>query len=163
MFSGVCKPFRWRRGKSIFPAKSKHLRNSWTSPSKTQNERFRQTALLPVRLIKGVESAFRRREWKAVSSRSCVLVFQSEWEETLYWEISASKTKTELPNRTVFNVCVHLRELSWCVFAGVCKHFLWRSGKSIFPAKSKHLRNSLNLHRKHKTNVSFKLLCWVFA
>ena len=79
---------------------------------------------------------------KRVSSRSCVWIFQSEWKWTLCGEISASKTKTEQPNRTDFNVSVELTKLNWCVFAGVCKPFLWRSGKRIFQAKSKHYRNS---------------------
>ena len=79
---------------------------------------------------------------KRVSSRSCVCIYQSEWELTLYWKISASKSKTEPPNRTAFNVCVQLKELNWCVFAGVCKPFPWRSGKLIFPAKYKHFRDS---------------------
>ena len=79
---------------------------------------------------------------KRGSSRSCVLIFQSEWEQTLYWEISASKTKTEKPNRTALNVFVQLTELNWCVFAGVCKLFLWTSWKRIFHPKSNHFRNS---------------------
>ena len=69
---------------------------------------------------------------KCVSSRSWVWMFQSEWEKTLYWEISTSKTKTEQPNRTDFNVCVQVTELNWCSFAGVPKPFLWRSAKRIF-------------------------------
>ena len=79
---------------------------------------------------------------KRVSSRSCVWILQSEWEWTLYWEISASKTKTELPNKAVFNVCIQLTELNWCVFAGVSKPFLWRRAKRIFPGKSQHFPNS---------------------
>ena len=79
---------------------------------------------------------------KHVSSRSCVFLYPGEWEQTRYWEISASKTTTELPNRTVFNVSIQLTELNWCVFAGVSKPLLWRSGKRIFPAKSRHSRNS---------------------
>ena len=79
---------------------------------------------------------------KHVASRSCVLICQSEWEWTRFGEISASKTKTEQPNRTVFNVCIQLIELNWCVFAGVSKPFLWRSRKRNFPAKCRHLRNT---------------------
>ena len=98
---------------------------------------------------------------KRVSSRSCVLIFQSEWEQTLYWEISASKTKTEQPNRTPFNVCVQLTELNWCVFAGVCKPFFWRSRKRIFPAKSKHFRNSIKSPSKTQNEriLQTALLC----
>ena len=79
---------------------------------------------------------------KRVSSRSYIWIFQSKWEWTLCWEICASKTKTEQPNRTAFNVCVQLTELNWRVFAGVGKPYLWRSGKRIFSVKSKHFRNS---------------------
>ena len=49
---------------------------------------------------------------KLVASRSCVLICQSELEKTRFGEISASKTKTEQPNRAVFNVCVQLTELN---------------------------------------------------
>ena len=76
------------------------------------------------------------------SSRSWVSLYTGDLEQTRYWEISASITKTELPNRTVFNVCIQLTELNLCVFAGVSKPFLWRSGKRIIPAKSSHSRNS---------------------
>ena len=76
------------------------------------------------------------------SSRSCVSLYAGECVQTRYWEISASKNKTELPNRTVFNVCIQLTDLNWCVFAGVSKPFLWRSAKRIFPGKSKHFPNS---------------------
>ena len=138
----VCKRFLWRIKKRTFPAKFPHIINSSKTDSKTQKKRILQTALLYVRSSKWAESIFRFRSWKHVSSKSCVLIFLSKWEYMLYWEISASKTKLELPNRTVFNVFVQLRELSWCVFAGVCKTFLWKRAKSICPAKSKHLRNS---------------------
>ena len=76
------------------------------------------------------------------SSRSWVSLYPGELEQMRYWEISATNTKTELPNRTVFNVCIQLTKLNWCVFAAVSKPFLWRSGKRIFPAKSRHSRNS---------------------
>ena len=66
---------------------------------------------------------------KHVSSRSCVLIFRSE-------------TKTDLPNRTGFNVCIELTKLNLCGLALVCKPFLWRSRKRILSAKSKHLSNS---------------------
>ena len=49
---------------------------------------------------------------KPIASRSCVLICQSEWEKGRFGEISPSKTKTEQPNRTVFNVCVQLTELN---------------------------------------------------
>ena len=77
------------------------------------------------------------------SSRSWVSLYTGELEQTRYWEISASKTKTELPKRTVFNLCIQLMGLNWCVFAGVSKPFLWRTGKRISPAKSSNSRNSL--------------------
>ena len=76
------------------------------------------------------------------SSRSWVSLYAGELEQTRYWEISASKTKTELPNTTVFNVCIQLTKLNWSVFAGVSKPLRWKSGKRIFPAKSSHSRNS---------------------
>ena len=98
---------------------------------------------------------------KRISSRSCVWIYQSEWELTLYWEISASRTKTHLPNRTVFNVCIQRTELNWCVFAGVCKPFSWRSGKRIFSAKSKHFRNSCKAPSKTQNGpiLQSALLC----
>ena len=46
------------------------------------------------------------------SSRSCVLLYLGEWVQTRYREISASKTKAELPNRTVFHVYIQLTELN---------------------------------------------------
>ena len=46
------------------------------------------------------------------SSRSCDSLYPGEWEQTQYSKISACKTKTELPNRTVFNVCIQLTELN---------------------------------------------------
>ena len=49
---------------------------------------------------------------KHIASRSCVLLSQSEWEYKRFGEMSASKTKTERPNRTGFNVCVQLTELN---------------------------------------------------
>ena len=76
------------------------------------------------------------------SSRNWVSLYPGELEQTRYLEISASKTKTELCNRTVFNVSIQLKELKWCVFAGVSKPFLWRSAKRIFPGKSKHFPTS---------------------
>ena len=100
---------------------------------------------------------------KHVSSRSCVLTYCSDWEQTLYWEISASKTKTELPNVTVFIACIQLTVLNWCVFAGVSKLFLWRSGKRFFPAKSWHSRNRCKSPSRTQNNVFWKLHCWVFA
>ena len=87
----------------------------------------------------------RPSEWESEkhgSFRSWVSLYPGELKQTRYWEISASKTTTELPNRTVFNVCIQLMELNWCVFAGVSKPFPGRSGKRIFPVKSSHLRNS---------------------
>ena len=141
VFAGVCKQFLWRTGKRIFSAKSKHFWNSCKSPSKTENKRILQSALLCVRFPKGFESVLRFREWEARSFQELRLDIP-EWEYTLYWELSASKTKTEQPHRTAFNVCFPLTQLNWCVFAGVCKLFLWRSGKGFFPAKSKHFRNS---------------------
>ena len=49
---------------------------------------------------------------KHVASRSCALICQSEWEKTRFGEISASKTKTEQPNRTALNVSVQPTELN---------------------------------------------------
>ena len=46
------------------------------------------------------------------SSRSCVLLYPGEWVQMQYGETSASNTKTELPNRTVFDVCIQLTELN---------------------------------------------------
>ena len=97
------------------------------------------------------------------SSRSCVSLYPGELEQTQYWEISASKTKTELPNRTAFNVCVQLTELNWCVFARVFKPFLRRSGKRIFHPNPSISEVAGNLRLKLNTNVSFRLLCCVFA
>ena len=98
---------------------------------------------------------------KHVSSRSCVCIFQSEWEQMLYWEISASKTKTNLPNRKVFNVSIRLTELNWCVCAAVCKPFLWKSRNHIFPATSKHWRNSYKCPSETQNDHVFQtaLLC----
>ena len=98
---------------------------------------------------------------KHVSSRSCISLYQGEWEQTRYWEITASKTKTELPNRTVFNVCIQLTEVNWCVFAAVCKPFLWRSINLIFQANSKHLRNSCKCPSETRNDHVFQtaLLC----
>ena len=98
---------------------------------------------------------------KPVSSRSCVSLYPGEWEQRLYWEISASETKTELPNSTVFNVCIQLTELNWCAFPGVCKPFLWSSLKRIFPAKSKNFRNSCKSPSKTQNEriLQTALLC----
>ena len=49
---------------------------------------------------------------KHVPSRSCISLYPGELEETPYLKISASKTKTEIPNRTVFNVCIQNTELN---------------------------------------------------
>ena len=99
---------------------------------------------------------------KRVSSRSCVCIVKSEWKFTLYWEISASKTQTEQHNRTALNVCVQLTELNWCVFAGVCKPFLRKSGKRIFQPNPSISGIAGYLRLKLKTNVSVRLLCCVF-
>ena len=93
---------------------------------------------------------------KLVASLSCVLICQSEWENTRFGEISASKTKTEQPNWTVFNVCVQGTELNWCVFAGVSKPFLWRSRKRIFKAKCKHFPNSFKSTSKTQNERIFQ-------
>ena len=131
-----------KKQKSYFPAKCKHFPNSCKSPSKTQIERILQTALLGLRLPKGVESASRLREWEARCFSELRFEMPEWMGENAVWKISASKTKTEQPNRTAFNVCVQLTELNWCVFAGVSKPFLWRRAKRIFPAKCKHFTNS---------------------
>ena len=98
---------------------------------------------------------------KHVPSSSYVLLFQRKWEKTLYWEIFASRTKMQLPNRTVFNMCIQLTELNWCAFARVCKVFLWSSRKRIFPAKSKHFRNSCKSPSKTQNEriLQTALLC----
>ena len=104
----------------------------------------------------GVESASRLREWEA-RCFSELRFYMPEWMgENTVWRISASKTKTEQPNRTVFNVCVQLTELNWCVFAGVSKHFLWRSEKRIFPAKCKHFPNSCKSPSKTQNERIFQ-------
>ena len=46
----------------MFPAKSKHLRNSRKSPPKTQNKHILGTTLLWVRSPKRVEAVFRFSE-----------------------------------------------------------------------------------------------------
>ena len=141
VFAGVCKPFLWRSRKRIFPAKSKHFRNSCKSPSKLKTNVSFRLLFCVFAYLRELNLPWDSEGEKRLSCKSCVLILPSEWEQTLYWEISASETKTEQPTRTAFNVCVQLTELNWCVFAGVCKHFLWRIRKRIFPAKSKHFRN----------------------
>ena len=96
---------------------------------------------------------------KRIFSGSCICISPSEWTYMLYREISVSKKNTKLPNRTVFNVCIQLTELNCCVFAVVCKPFLWRSRKEIFIAKSNHLRNSGKPLSKTHKKVLFKLFC----
>ena len=138
VYAADWKPFLWRILKQTFPAKYPHITNSSNTASKTQKNRTFHNGLLYVHSTKRGTSNFSfRSSWK-----SCVWVFLSEWEYTQYSEIFGSKMKTELSNRMVFNVCIQLTELNWCVFAGVSKPFLWRSGKRIFPAKCRHSRNS---------------------
>ena len=142
MFAGVCKPFLRRSGKCIFQPNPRisEIAGNLRLKLKT-NVSFRLLCCVFAYLSE-LNLPWDSESEKRVSSRSCVLIVQSEWELTRYWEISASKTKTEQPNRTAFNVCVQLTELNGCVFAGVCKPFPSISGKRIFPAKSKHFRNS---------------------
>ena len=99
--------------------------------------------------------------YKHGSSMSCVWLYPGELEQMRYWEISASKTKTEIPSRTVFNVCIQITELNWCVFAGVSKPFLWRSGKPIYRAKSSYSRNSWKSPSKtqNERTIQTALLC----
>ena len=97
-------------------------------------------------------------QWaETLFSRTCVSLFQKKkWEYMLYREISDFKTNTELPNRMVFNVCIQLTELNWCVFAGVPIPFLWRSGKRIFPAECKHFPNSCKSPSKTQNERIFQ-------
>ena len=98
---------------------------------------------------------------KHVASPSYVLICQSILEETRFGEISASKTKTEQPNKTAFTVFVQLTEFNWCVFPGVSKPFLRSSGKRIFPDKCKHFLNSWKSPSKTQNEriLQTSLLC----
>ena len=69
--------------------KEKKKRNNSKSPSKTQNERICQTALLGVCLTKWVESAFRIREWEA----------------RVFWELRLDIAEWMGVNAVLRNIC----------------------------------------------------------
>ena len=77
------------------------------------------------------------KEARCVNSRQKVGICCNQKSLTL-------KTQRKLSRRKVVNVCIQLTELHCCVYAVVCKCFLWRISKLTFPAKSCAIRNSNN-------------------
>ena len=65
---------------------------------------------------------------------------------------------TERPSMCAFNL-----ELNLCVFAVVCKPFCEEAENAFSHPNASISQIAVTLSLKHKTNVSFRLLFWVFA